>query len=336
MTLQEKYDGIIDSIEMMIDAGESNIPDALSRESGWNLRLIGDAFQFIADMTLAQYIRQRRLVNALYKRLELNLSIEQVVAGAGFSDAAAFSKACKKEFDQSPSQITLEFLDKYAPLTFEYVASYGNVAKVESETLTALNKMDNICGVTAAQFAEIKRVLEIGAIYGLDDKEAEFVYQLAQECNTTIERAAEFFEDYKLQIENGSFFGERNELDVAKLAFAYDLSFSESMGILHELECHGYDSIATLPKGFFDIYFSAFNEKYGGCDVAYICEILYAMEANDFTADRISEVLDYALILGVDPIELIDNYDFYVEPYRKAILEFGTSSSLGGYEVSCQ
>ena len=88
MTVQEKFDGIIDCIEHLVDIGESDIPQMLSRETGMNLRLIGDAFQFIADMTLIKYIRQRRLVKALQKRFDFDLPIEQIVSTAGFSDAA--------------------------------------------------------------------------------------------------------------------------------------------------------------------------------------------------------------------------------------------------------
>ena len=44
MTLQEKFDSIIDCIERLVYAGESDIPQALARESGFNLRLLGDAF----------------------------------------------------------------------------------------------------------------------------------------------------------------------------------------------------------------------------------------------------------------------------------------------------
>lgn len=58
MTLQEKFDGIVDCIEKLVYAGENDIPQVLARETGFNLRLLGDAFQFVADMTLIKYIRQ--------------------------------------------------------------------------------------------------------------------------------------------------------------------------------------------------------------------------------------------------------------------------------------
>lgn len=44
MTLQEKFDSIIDCIERLVYAGESDIPQALARESGFNRCLWVDAF----------------------------------------------------------------------------------------------------------------------------------------------------------------------------------------------------------------------------------------------------------------------------------------------------
>lgn len=42
--LQEKFDSIIDYIERLAYAGKSDIPQALARESRFNLCLSGDAF----------------------------------------------------------------------------------------------------------------------------------------------------------------------------------------------------------------------------------------------------------------------------------------------------
>ena len=77
MTLREKYDRIIGLIEEFVEFGEPDIPEAVSREMGLNLRLLGDAFQFITDMTIIQYIRKRKLVHALSVRMEQGLSIYQ-------------------------------------------------------------------------------------------------------------------------------------------------------------------------------------------------------------------------------------------------------------------
>ena len=309
MTLQEKFDSIIDCIEGLVYAGESDIPQALARESGFNLRLLGDAFQFIADMTLIKYIRQRRLVRALSNRIEFDLPVEEVVSDAGFSDAAAFSKACKNEFDLTPIQITEDVLKKYTPLSFAMVASGRDVDQMENDTLIA-TKNDTICGVSAQQFAEIKQVLELEAIYGLSDEEAEFVYRLATDRKLTLAKAAEFYDDFKLQIENGSNIPSLDLFETAELACQYNLSYSEAQAIMYELGCHGYLSIRNLPDGFFDIYFCEENDR-RGWDVPYMCEIAETLEEHEFSAADLDDMVDLASTYGISIIEAIEDYKSY-------------------------
>ena len=309
MMLQEKFDNIIDCIEKLISLGETDIPQALSRETGFNLRVLGDAFQFMSEMTLVKYIRQRRLVYALAKKNEFSLAVEDIVTDAGFSDAAAFSKACKNEFDLTPIQITEKILKQYVPLSFTKVASGRSTDYTENDTLIS-TKNDTICGVTAEQFAEIKTVLELGAIYGLSDEEAEFVYRLSQFCEITSAQAAEFYEDFKLQIENGSAAIGPDLFEMAELACQYNLSYSETQEVMYELHCHGYDSLAYLPIGFFDIYFCEENNRHGW-DVPYICEIIEAMESNGLSTDEIDDIALLASNFGVDILEAIENYDSY-------------------------
>lgn len=320
MTLQERFDNIIKCIETLVKSGEHDIPHALANQTGLNLRLLGDAFQFITDMTLIKYIRQRRLVHALTDRLELNLPIEQVVSDAGFSDAAAFSKACKNEFDLSPTQITEDILESYTPLFFSRITSGEDVDQLENDKLVAAKKKDTICGISAEQFAEVKQVLELGALYGLTDEEAEFVYRLTQYCNVTTEQAAEFFEDFKLQMENGSFLGGQDLFELAELACEHNLSFSEAQSIMYEINQHGYYSIRDLPDGFFDIYFCSENDRCGWY-VPYICEILEALESNGFTSADFEDVLYYVSIFGIDPIDAIENYQEYKDSWDDMVAD---------------
>lgn len=44
MTLQEKFDGIINCAERLVYFGGSGIPQILASKSGFNLRLLGDDF----------------------------------------------------------------------------------------------------------------------------------------------------------------------------------------------------------------------------------------------------------------------------------------------------
>lgn len=324
MTFQEKYDRIIGLIEEFVEFGEQDIPDTVSREMGLNLRLLGDAFQFITDMTIIQYIRKRKLVHALSARMEQGLSIEQVVTQSGFSDAAAFSKACKKVFNLSPSQITQAVLSQHPPLTFDRIASAKAGEPTENDTLIVEKKQETICGITAEQFAEVKHVLEIGALYGLTDQEAEEVYRFSQVCKITTAQAAEFYEDFKLQMENGSFFGAYDLFEMAELACKYDLSFTETQIIMGELEHNGYWSIHELPAGFFDIYFCEENDR-RGWTVPYICEIAEAMDDNGVPFSKLDDAVQYAEMFGTDIVEAIENFREYEKDWDDMIYDAMTN-----------
>ena len=297
MTVQEKFDGIIDCIEHLVDIGESDIPQMLSRETGMNLRLIGDAFQFITNMTLVKYIRQRRLIYALTNKLQKNLSVEDIAAATLFSDAAAFTKACKNEFSLTPGQITEEVIEQYPPLYFSRVISGSNTAQTENDTLTI--PTNTIQGVSSEQFADIKRALEISAIYGFDDDDAEFVYRLATEFNMSVETAAEFYEEGRIQDK-------------------YDLTSHETQQLLYEIRGNGYLQLHDLPDGFFDVYFSEENDRHGWF-VPYICEIAEALNNNGMCANDLHQIVLHADTFGVDIVEAIENFDEYEDSWNRAI-----------------
>lgn len=298
MMLQNKFDNIIDYIEYFVDKREENIPQALAKETGLNLRLLGDAFQFVTDMTLIKYIRQRRLIYALTSKLKNNLSVEDIAADTMFCDAAAFTKACKNEFDLTPGQITEEVLEKYPPLHFNRIISGSNAEQMENDTLDVPNK-DEIKGVSSEQFAEIKRVLEISAIYGFDDDDAEFVYRLAIEFNISVEEAAEFCEEARIQEE-------------------FDLTDHETQQLLYEIRNNGYAHLHELPKGFFDVYFSEENDRHGWF-VPYICEIAEALDSNEMCADDLGQIVLHADTFGVDIVEAIENFDEYDNSWNNMI-----------------
>ena len=322
MTLKERFDSIINEIEGLVGSGQHDIPEitqSIARSNGLDLRLLADAFRFMTDMTLGEYIKRRLLICALDIKLECELPVEEVCENAGYADAAAFSKACKKLFNYSPTQFTREMLSKHSPLFFDRLIADKEADQLESDTL--MTKEDKtICGVSVIQFADIKQVLELSAIYGFTDEEAEFVYQLATADNLTLAKAAEFYDDFKLQIENGSNNPGMDIFEMAELACKYDLSCSEAQAIMYEINCHGYLSIKDLPTGFFDIYFCEENERCGW-DVPYICEIAEAIEENRLSTADIDDIAFHASMFGIDIIEAIESYDDYKSSWDRMVDE---------------
>lgn len=323
MTLKERFDSIITGIEELVGAGQHDIPEisqTVARNNGLDLRLLADAFRFMADMTLCEYIKQRLLICALDIKLECDLPVEDICENAGYSDAAAFSKACKKLFNLSPTQFTREMLSQHSPLFFERLVADKEADLLERDTLMTKEK-ETICGVSVVQFADIKQVLELSAVYGFTDEESEAVYQLAQRCDIPIAQAAEFYDDFKLQLENGSNVPGLDFYEMAELACKYSLSYSEAQSVLYMLEKNGYYSIRELPEAFFDIYFSRENEQFAGWDVSFICEIAEELEAHNMSADELEDVAFLAWMNGTDLLDAIANYKKYEDSFNKMAMD---------------
>lgn len=299
MDLQKKYDAIIDHIEQLVGAGVEDIPQELVRKTGLNSRLLADAFLFIADMTLIKYIRQRRLVHALLDRLENNLSVEEVAANTVFCDTSAFSKACKSVFNLSPGQITKELLEQYPPLHFSVVISDGYMKPMEKNSLTT--QEDHIAMVSSEQFAEIKDVLEISALYGFDDDEAEWVYRMSKNFDMSIEAAAELCEEVRIEEK-------------------YDLYPSEMQQALAELKGNGFSNLHKLPAYFWDVYLSEENSRCGWY-VDYVCEIAEALERCGMSANDLDQIAMHADTYGVDIVEAIENFEEYEKEWDDMIYD---------------
>ena len=327
MTIKEKFDSIIYKIEELVGSGQNDIHEittTVSQSTGIEIRRLSDAFHFMTDSTIGNYIKSRLLVHALEIKLEEERSIEDVCGLAGLIEAASFTRVCQNLLGCSPSQFTREMLSKHSPLFFDRLIAGNEADQVEIEALTTTNDTNTICGVSVAQFADIKQVLELSAIYGFTDEESEFVYQLATNGNLTLAKAAEFFDDFKLQIENGSNIPGMDIFEMAELACKYDLSYSEAQAIMYELSCHGYLSIRDLPTGFFDIYFCDENDRCGW-DVPYICEIAEAIEENRLSTADIDDIAFHASMFGVDIVEAIENYDEYESSWDNMVNEAMTS-----------
>lgn len=323
MTLQDRFDNIINEIEKLLGVGQNDIDEitkSVAKNTGIERRRLSEAFHFMTDMTLNVYIKRRLLTRALDRRFKYELPIEEVCEKANYTDAAAFSKACKKLLGYSPSQLTQEKLSNYSPLNFDRLIADKGADQVETDALTMMNDTNTICGVSVAQFADIKQVLELSSIYGFTDEESEFVYQLATSRNLTLAKAAEFYDDFKLQIENGFNTPGLNVFDMAELACKYDLSYSQAQAIMYELSCHDYLSIRCLPDGFFDIYFCKENDKHGW-SVPYICDIAEAIEEKGLSTADIDNIVFHANMFGVDIVEAIENYAAYESSWDNMVSE---------------
>lgn len=311
MSFQNRFNGIIESIENHISQKEDQIPERLAQESGVHLRMVADAFQFITGITLAQYIKQRRMIHALNYKMNSNCSMETAATDYGFADAPTLSKAFKANFGISPSQMSKEMLKTYMPLTIERVMATAGL-KSDNDGICA-NEKSEILGVANEQFQIIKQVLEMNAVYGLSDKEAEYAYNLSRKYGAPLSSAFEFIEDMGLQKENGTLSACMWNVslhEIISLCFRKNLSVSESVDEIHRLHTIGVEDVSELGDEFLEIYFSLSNTEYN----------FWAEEIDDFVEQMAKygipiKQFDDLLALGYEGSaeETIEQYKRYLK-----------------------
>ena len=310
MKFPENYDSIISEIEELVEKGYTDIPVALSQHAACNIRLLGDAFQFITGITLAQYIRQRRLLRAVACHLKTGKSLEEVSTEFGFSDAAAMSKAFKRVYGVSPSQVALEDLgqSRYQPLSSEIVLSDRRSNEMPEEEKITTQEPKTMFGVTSKQFASVRHILEVNAVYGLSEEGLELVSYLSNDCHVRLDVAFNFVEELETQIRNGDFYTEHDLYDFAEVCCVYDADMDETGRLLDILEASGFMRLHDVPEGFCDVYFSETN-KLHDYDVYEILAILNALKAKGYGPQEFDYRMTYDFMHDGDPVESILCYE---------------------------
>ncbi len=307
MNLKNKYNEIVKVVENNIIMDSASLQGVLERHMAANLRLLGDAFQFISGKTLAQYIRERKLIHAVMFKNRENVSMDIAAERYGFHDASSMSKSFKTCFGKPPSQVTEEELKRFVPLWFERVLEEMEDGSVSIAMKEDWEKEAASFVLTTEQFALAREVLAKAAVYGLSDRFAELAYSIHRTSGCDMDAACEFVYDFQLQIENGSAMAQCELERVASLSLKYNLSYSEGQGVLYELNANDLE-LEDLPAGFFDVYFSEDNSQMG-MDVVTICELVELMESQGVDPASFSEVKNNAdLFYGGDLWEAIENF----------------------------
>ena len=308
MNFKERYDEIIKEIEDAVKANEKQITEMLSKKYGIHTRMIADAFQFISGVTLSQYIKQRRIINAINYKFEHSCSLEVAAAKYGFPDSATLSKACKSFLGISPSQISRQELARKHPLTIDALLSMEECMHIAKANCG--NDSSKLFGIDREQFATIKDVLEINAIYGLPDEDAELAYELSVKHHVSLPRAFEFVEDMLLQEENGTMYAKNDSAyfnEIADLCFRRNMSISESIEEIERLYSIGVVNVSSLTDGFLEVYFSKANESFG-FDAETINDIVAEMEEANIPTSEFDDLISSADFFGGDISEAILNY----------------------------
>lgn len=284
MNFIEKYEQLILQIEEAVKAQDDEITEKLSKVYGTNTRHLAEAFNFISGITLSQYIKQRRLVNALHYKYENACSLESAAIKYGFPDAATMSKAFKACFGKSPSQISEAELCTITPLTLEElsISSTESINSVDADTISAEDKIE---------------FEHLAYTYELSKNEALFAYELSVNRNISLEKAFELVKEFSEQecfpIDDSEFYELlkqlREHINIEKVFIENPFRMAEverAMSILGEL----------FPK----------KEKFLKDDPLQMGAVILCVDSFDMCIRG-----EYELALFAELCSLVDNFEIY-------------------------
>lgn len=188
----ERYDNIINNIEDMIEEDPykdiHKITSELMKNIGITTRDIAVVIKFFTDMSLAEYVRKRKM-NYSYKKLQEQpeYDLDSVIDYTGYSDHPAYSKAFKKEYGISPKKAYDEGknLEK-PPLTIETLQN--NNIEVKPRIYA---KKSNIFGVDKETYDRILLAEDLKELYGFNKAQANIAFHYAEEGELPLDFAFE-------------------------------------------------------------------------------------------------------------------------------------------------
>ena len=140
---------VMNQTQQVIDLLEADIMNAdfnkIAKLTGVPLGLYQRIFTYICNVTLAGYVRKRRLTVAAEILLLKSKSVIEIAMECGYESNSAFSRAFKEQFSVSPALITHDIYNEkaYLPLSFINDDTYfvlkgkrimAEVVKLEYET----------------------------------------------------------------------------------------------------------------------------------------------------------------------------------------------------------
>lgn len=319
MNFQEKYDGLIQTIEQMIAANrpKAEIINRLCNENHCSKGELASSFRFITNMTLNDYFSYRQSVFQMNHKLQTGCSLESLAAKFDISDASALSKRIKKILKKSPTEITPEYLSTQIPLTFDSLVCQEAFSM--NDNLVSNNNSSTHFGVSDKHFKQIQEAIELRSVYNFSDEEAEFAYDLSHKHHTSLESSFEFLDSVRSEVEYQSFSADSSNWlhiattsddfpfeNLAYLCLEYNLSASNALDDIKFVARYGYSDFSQLPGNFFDIYYSEGNQMLG-LPFNTLIAAAKALDANNLDISDFDNIaFDHSY--GGDIVSEIQNY----------------------------
>lgn len=212
MNTKEKYNLIIQTIDELA-AGHYNekedgyltaheISDrafAKANCSHLDDRSKNAVFMFLMNMTVIEYIQDRRLMKSYECLLNGSgwnpMEFDRAVEIAGFSDQKAFSKKFRNRFGISPKKAyikhDLSLLEE--PRSWDYITSCTKTAFI---TLGEDEMNEKKFGIDKNKFMIANNAANLQAFYNLNDCESELAFKLFTDYHLELSETFEYIYDY--------------------------------------------------------------------------------------------------------------------------------------------
>ena len=317
MNFAEKYNSIITFIEENLHRKTDEISQIMAGELKISKRALGETFQFMTGLSINEYVRNRRIVNAMRYKLQTDCPLEMVAEEFGFPDQPTISRTCKEALGFSPSQVTEEMLDGLHPLQLQDLFEDSGNGRI-----LPMRKADrmNAFGITKSTFSEIRLFLEENTYYDFDDDYLDLAYQIKEKYDLSIEAAYNLMEEIKLHSE-----GKFDKVFVkwakeyAFLRLKYGVKEWDIVEIIEQMHEDGEKDITKAEHNYLEVYLGEYAQRIGlKWDTVKI--MLVMMRHREIPFEKFEDITKKAVLFRGD-ILLAVNCSKTFDEYLKIIEE---------------
>lgn len=214
MNFREKFEKMIDTVEINVDKDARDIDQIVGKELGVSGRVANQAFSFITSLGFADYVRGRKLTKVI-EEIQ-NLTAEEIkeskdiIASTafkyGYSDRSTFDRAFKRDFNVTPADVInnktpyncMERLTLDMIMENSMERGFNSEATIDEKTTAAV--IDNLVssGSMIINLESDKdrlllnEIMDCQALYGLSTDQVLLAYELSEDKSSKgLSRACE-------------------------------------------------------------------------------------------------------------------------------------------------
>ncbi len=277
MNARDRFEKMMNFIESRVAPEEeifgypshSDINYELCTRLGVSFRSLNEIFRFLTDMSLTQYVKERKMMCAYKEIIEKgNYSMDDCLEITGYETASSFNKAFRERFGCSPTEAAkagdrTKYREK---LTWDSINSMGDRAQTAPAGPVEQVKF----GIDLEALRKYEEAADLQAIYEMHDLDSEVAFLISEKFGISLKEAfdlvdtdekSEFIssrmdempdefweaEDYAARItqEDVDAFYLWNELG--------DTEISEARGIVRELRSRGIENVRGIDPYYLEL-----------------------------------------------------------------------------------